>query len=580
MYMISFLWNTILSIEEVMMSLLPFVVLLGILVFIHELGHFLVARFYGVRVEVFSLGFGKKILQWKKKDTVYCISLIPLGGYVKMFGHLDHTEVAKKDRSVSFSHKPVQARMAIVLAGPLMNLFLAIGILTISFMIGEKKISPVVGEVKQMSSAQLAGFKWGDTLLSVQAVKKNTPTLNIHNWTEFHDIVFNNPNQVLKIKVKKPSGEIKTLSILTEKKTILSDFGFEKQGGVIDGLSPFTTPLVVGVSDPQSPAGRAGIKTFDTLLSVNGKAIRHWEELKHIFEKQLSLAPIASTTQKAWQIQFQREHKTLTTTLTLHGQKDIYTHFNILQSLGLEHPDLFIAHLKKDSVALQAGLKKGDLIVKINDQKMNTWVDLTQKVGNFKPQDEALRVEINRQGQKKVFFITPFAQRVMKGLKEESRYMLGVVSGASYYQLKPAGKHYRQSTWNPFKALILAIKKTGYWCAMTGIYIKNLVSGAISKKTLGGVIAIGQAAYKSYRLGLEYFFEIMALLSVQLFLLNILPLPVLDGGHLLFYIIELIKGSPVSMQKMLIAHYIGLTLLLSLLIFVTFNDIDRWMNIW
>ena len=185
-------------------SLMPFVVLLGILVFIHELGHFIVARICGVRVEVFSLGFGKKILKWKKGDTVYCISLFPLGGYVKMFGHEYDKKVAEKDQSVSFLHKTVWQRMAIVAAGPMMNFFLAVFIFAVLSMVsGSKKIHSVIGELDISSPVAQSGLSYGDHILSInkEAVKSRK---------EVKQIIFKNPNSVLDIEVKKQSGEIHT----------------------------------------------------------------------------------------------------------------------------------------------------------------------------------------------------------------------------------------------------------------------------------------------------------------------------------------------------------------------------------
>ena len=129
-------------------GIVPFVILLGILVFVHELGHFSVARMCGVRVEVFSLGFGKKLFSYKKGDTTYCISLIPLGGYVKMFGEQNGDTVSEENRSVSFSHKTVWQRIAIVLAGPLMNFFFAVFVFSLISIIGEETRAPVLAEIE------------------------------------------------------------------------------------------------------------------------------------------------------------------------------------------------------------------------------------------------------------------------------------------------------------------------------------------------------------------------------------------------------------------------------------------------
>ena len=152
-------------------NIFPFVVLLGILVFVHELGHFIVARLCGVRVEVFSLGFGKKILTYKRGDTNYCVSLIPLGGYVKMFGEIGSDQVlTEDDKKVSYSHKNVWQRIAIVLAGPLMNFFFAIFIFAYIAQVGEQTKASVIGGVTPGSIAEKVGFTEGDRVLAVNSL--------------------------------------------------------------------------------------------------------------------------------------------------------------------------------------------------------------------------------------------------------------------------------------------------------------------------------------------------------------------------------------------------------------------------
>ena len=560
------LWNTGLT-------LLPVIILLGALIFIHELGHFLVARWLGVRVEVFSLGFGKKILQWKKGSTTYCISLIPLGGYVKMFGHhFEPEKIAKEDQIFSFLHKSLPARTAIVLAGPLMNFILALVIVTIMTMIGQKRIHPVVGDIATSSVAAQVGFESGDRILSIEHnTSGNTPkTLYPTYWKEFNRIIINNPSQILKIQVKKISGKTKTLLATPSKQTILSEFGFEKQGGVINGLSPFTVSSVIGVADPLSPAGRAGLKTFDTVLSINQQPVRSWTEMKNIL--------ISHNSKTKLDIQFQREKSIQTTIIQPTTESNLAK--QKWKLLGFSQPDLFISSLKNNSPAGQAGLKPADLLLKINHRKIIDWSMLVYIIKGFDPKNGPLHLEINRQGKIQQLSVMPKKQRVMRGMKEEIHYMLGIISGSALYTAIPAGGTYRASILNPLKAIWIAIKRIFKWCGVTGIYVKKIIMGEVSGKTLGGVIAIGQVAYKSYSLGLEYFLEMMALLSIQLFLLNLLPLPVLDGGHLFFYLIEYIKGTPISMNKMIFINYIGFVLLLCLFVFVTFNDLDRWMNIW
>ena len=543
------------SMWGVLSSLFPFIVLLGILVFIHELGHFLVARFCGVRVEVFSLGFGKKILKWKRGDTVYCISLFPLGGYVKMFGHEYGKEVAKEHQSVSFLHKKLWQRMAIVLAGPLMNFFLAVFIFAVlSMVVGERRRYPVVGEMDPSSSAAQAGLSYGDRIVSIDKIP-------VQNVQQVREIIFKKPAALL-------SMEIKTKTLSSIKGEATGKWGFLEEGGVVEGLSFSAPEALVGVTDPNSPAGQAGLKTFDKILSVNGKKIRGKKELFHL----LNTPP--SSQNFSWKMEVQRgeEIKHLVLEKPVAYQKKGGIH-----QLGLARSDLFISDLKKEGAAAQAGLKKGDFIFKVNGERVSSWTFLVKQIKGFNPDQKPLQIEVKREGKLQTFSVVPEIQKQMVNGVEQKRYMLGIIAQFPHFSV---GGRYVEKQANPFKALGVGLGKTFHWCAVVGVYVRKIVIGEISSKTLGGAISIGRVAYDSYLYGLEYFFRIMAILSVQLFLLNILPIPVFDGGHLLFYVIEFFNGAPLSMKKMMIAQQMGLLFLLFLLIFTTFNDLHNWLFIW
>ena len=550
------------SLLGVLSSLFPFVVLLGILVFIHELGHFLVARFCGVRVEVFSLGFGKKILKWKKGDTVYCVGLFPLGGYVKMFGHEYGKEVLKEHQSVSFLHKKLWQRTAIVLAGPLMNFFLAVFIFAVlSMAIGERRINPVVGEMDPSSPAAQAGLSYGDRITSID-------TVPVKNIKQVRENIFQKPDALLNMEIKNQAGEIRTQTIPSTKGEATGKWGFLETGGVIEGLSFSAPEALVGVIDPNSPAGQAGLKTFDKILSVNGKKISGRKELFHL----LNQSP--SSQSFSWKMDVQREEETKQVVL----KKPLdYQNGKGLHQLGLARSDLFIADLKKSGAAEQAGLKKGDFIFKVNGERVARWAFLVEQIKNFNSDQGSLQIEIKREGKLQSFSVVPEIQKQIVNGIEHKRYMLGIIARFPHF---PVGGRYVERQANPFKALGVGLNKTLHWCAVVGVYIKKIITGEVSRRTLGGAISIGRAAYDSYHYGLEYFFRIMAILSVQLFLLNILPIPVFDGGHLLFYVIEFFNGAPLSMKKMVIAQQMGLVFLLFLLIFTTFNDLHNWFFIW
>ena len=551
--------SIILSLWGLVTALFPFVVLLGILVFIHEWGHFIVARFCGVRVEVFSLGFGKKILKWKRKGTVYCISLFPLGGYVKMFGHDYTKEVAEHEKPVAFLHKKLWQRTAIVLAGPLMNFFLAIVLFAaLSMSVGETHVHPVIGEISPSSPAFEAGLRHGDRLLSIDGVP-------VVNATQVRELIFYKPESQINLKVQNVSGETKTLKVLTQKGNTTGRWGFVEEGGVLEGLDFFAPQAMVGVMNPKSPAGQAGLKTFDEILSVNEKPVR---DRKSLF-RMLSFKE--SRNNSVWNLTVKRKGETHNLSLT----KPLdYKHMG---QLGLTRSDLFIADLKQGGAGDKAGLQKGDFVFKINGERVPDWAFLVHQIQAFDENKGPLQVEIKRKGKLMLFPMTPEKRiQILNGV-EHREYMVGIVTRAPY---APVGGYYTAKHKNPIKALGQGIEKSFYYSALIGIYIKKLATGEVSRKTLGGAVSIGRAAYNSYSHGLATFFRLMAVLSVQLFLLNILPIPLFDGGHLMFYAIEFFNGAPLSMKKMLIVQQVGVVFLLFLLIFTTFNDIHNWFFLW
>ena len=193
-------------------GIVPFVILLGILVFVHELGHFAVARMCKVRVEVFSLGFGKKLFSFKKGDTTYCISLIPLGGYVKMFGEQNGDTVSESERSVSFTHKTVWQRIAIVSAGPLMNFFFAVLVFSLISVIGEETRAPVLAEIEANSAADTMGLKAGDRVLKLDSKE-------IKTYEDFQKILNQFQNSTVNAVIQSTDGSNKdvVLSVVSIK---------------------------------------------------------------------------------------------------------------------------------------------------------------------------------------------------------------------------------------------------------------------------------------------------------------------------------------------------------------------------
>ncbi|MFQ5442293.1 MAG: RIP metalloprotease RseP [Thermodesulfobacteriota bacterium] len=432
-----------------MTTIISFIIVLGLLIFIHELGHFAVAKLSGVGVEKFSLGFGPRLIGFTRGETEYRISLLPLGGYVKMVGEAPGEEVSEELRKKSFTHKSVFKRAAIVAAGPAMNLILAFVLLPAIFMMGtyipaylERRAE--VGYVLPEGPAAKAGIRKKDVIRTVDEKE-------VRDWQDLIISFTENPEKTLKIGLERNGKDIETSLTPTSDDT----------GMGIAGIVPPMSPVIGGLSSGY-PATRAGLKVGDVILAVNGKEITHWVELESLVSKD--------------------------------GSRKVFT--------------------------------------------------------------------LNRAGRVFKVSLTP---RLRKGTK---RFLIGVTRKEDR-AFKSYG--FFESVEKGFSTSV----------EMTGklfMVIEGLVVGKYSLKTLGGPIMIAQVAGRAAKEGLVDLLTLVAFLSLQLGIINLFPIPVLDGGHILFFAIEAVKGKPLSERFMGIAQQIGIALIITLMVLVTYNDIFRMIG--
>lgn len=544
--------------HKVLSGFVPFVILLGVLIFIHEFGHFIVARLCGVRVEVFSLGFGKKIFQHRRGDTNYCVSIIPLGGYVKMFGDQPGAEISEEDKKFSFTHKNVWQRISIVLAGPLMNFFFAIFIFFVVAFVGEDYRAPKVGDLSPASKAYTVGFRSDDVIKTINGETINTweqfeaKLAPLQNTQALIEVQRTEGSQPLSLKVDIGSKE--NPNVLSTKTTV----------GEIEGLSPMSKAALIGVPD-NSPLAALGLKTGDRITAINGQKVRFWRELGPILEKQ--------NPQNALQLEVERAPvtggaKVESMSVTLAPSALPKYSF---ETLKLESADLYLSTVIDGTPAKAAGLLPGDRLVQINNTKIVQWDDVINTVKAYDGK-EPLKVEVLRNGKVLDMKIVPqMVSQMTSGGAEDKRFTIGITPYISYAMPELT----EVSTSNPLEALKIGTQRTWDVSVMTVMSFVRLFEGKVSPKNIGGIISIGQAASETFKIGISPFLRMMGLISVNLFILNLLPIPVLDGGHLLFYGIEALKGAPVSIKKMEIAQQVGLVLLMSLMVFALFNDFTR-----
>ncbi|MGR2857487.1 sigma E protease regulator RseP [Erwinia sp. 1181_3] len=446
---------------SVLWSFAAFIVALGILITVHEFGHFWVARRCGVKVERFSIGFGKAL--WRRRDkqgTEYVIALIPLGGYVKMLDERVES-VPPELRHQSFNNKTVLQRAAIISAGPIANFIFAIFAYWLVFIIGVPGVRPVVGEIVSGSPAAEAQITPGTELKAVDGIE--TP-----DW-----------DAVRMALVAKIGDESTTLT--------LAPFGSEK-----------TSDKTVNLHD--------------------------------------------------WQFEPDKQDP--------------------VTSLGIQprgpQIESVLAQVQKDSAASRAGLQAGDRIVKVDGQPLDQWQNFVATVRDNPGKDIAIEVE--RQGSTVSLTLTPDVNPHNK-----AEGFAGVIP-----RINPLPEEYRTvRQYGPFAAIGEASAKTWQLMKLTVSMLGKLIVGDVKLNNLSGPISIAQGAGMSAEYGLIYYLMFLALISVNLGIINLFPLPVLDGGHLLFLLIEKIKGGPVSERVQDFSYRIGSILLVLLMGLALFNDFSR-----
>lgn len=546
-------------------GIMPFIILLGLLIFVHEAGHFFVARFFGVRVEVFSLGFGKKIFQFRRGDTTYCLSLIPLGGYVKMFGDEVGATISDADKPFAFNFKPPSQRFAIALAGPVMNLLFAIILFLLIGIVGEQVLGPVLGDISGETEAYKVGFRSGDKIIAAGGEK-------ITSFDQFNRIVERHSDSSLTVEVEREGGSEKATLSVTPSRTLSRDpLNSEEYVGEIPGISFLSKASMVGVSDPNSPAGQAGFKTGDVITQIGTHEINFQRDLISTLKQLGDASKVAVKVARGEG----KNRETLSLTLEV-GQIRADAVEASWEALGFGPYDLFLYGISEGSAAQAAGLKAGDRFLRLNGEDLRDWDHLVNVIKDYKPEAPPLKLDYIRDGKEESVSIVPkllSAQNLMGQVEE--RYMLGI----SRPNIEAAPTLVLKRITNPVEVVVHSISEGWHWTYVTVLGFVRIFQNKISAKSLGGPISIGQMANKTFQMGLSPFLKIMAIISINLFVLNLLPIPILDGGHLVFSAIEMLRGAPLSMRKLEIAQQIGLVLILGLILFSFFNDIARILKI-
>ncbi len=537
-----------------LINIVAFVLVLGILIFVHELGHFLIAKKFRVGVEKFSLGFGPTVVGKRIGETEYVISAIPLGGYVKMLGEDPQEELSPEDQVRAFNHQALFKRFLIVAAGPVFNMLFAVLIFMGMFMTGYPSDDTTVGQVEVGSPAWVAGIRAGDKIESVNEK-------SVRLWEDLVGMIRKSKGKPLAFTIRREDESLRMTvrPSARERKNLFGEY--EKQSVI--GIRHLTLAPVVGISDPASPAGRSGFKTGDQVRSVNGKTVGSYPELERAVSGNLG---------GTLQFKVEREDQHLSITLELTPpERELLLHDpdRTMQILGLLPSELFVKEVTPSSPAERAGIRAGDRIVEADGHRIRSFAGLQDLISS-KP-GVPTPLSVIREGKRLSLTVTPEPTVGKDDLG--NKITTGKIGILSAYQPRPGPTLLVR--YNPFKALYKGLAMTWEITGLIFVSLVKLIQHVIPATTIGGPILIAQLAGRQIQYGFLELFKFIALISINLGILNLLPIPILDGGHLLFFAIEGIMGRPLSMRKREIAQQVGLFLLISLMIFAFYNDLIR-----
>ncbi|NQW44625.1 MAG: RIP metalloprotease RseP [Deltaproteobacteria bacterium] len=546
-------------------SIVGVVILLGGLIFFHELGHYTVAKIFGVKVEVFSLGFGKKIFSRQMGETQYCLSIIPFGGYVKLMGDDPYKGVPASEAERAFCTQQLYKRFCIVAAGPTSNLLLAYVLFTVVFFAGQPMVATRIGNVAIHSPSWEAGLRAKDNILEINGKK-------ISHWIEIEDTLRPLAGQKVDLKIERGSQELR-VPIEVSKVHLKNAYGEDEETGGIKGMTPNPSEPVVGISDPNSVAYIAGLRTGDTITKIENKPILVFEDIADTLSSLwVDNKPIIISYKRKPNLEI-KEVPEQTVSLNLPKQSKVVSLFGVGTLLGIYPSELFVRQLSAGSPAEKGGLKVGDRIEKLGDGTVYNFEGIVDYIQAQGSQGQEAKLTIERDGKLVILNLKPSetSQEDPISGKKIKKYMIGLSPWAIYHEPDYTVFKIRE----PIALVKHAFHETNELARKMVISLVKLATGKISAKNLGGPVLIASVAGKSLDAGIIPFLQMMALISINLFLLNLFPIPVLDGGHLLFFILEAIKGKPVSIKTMEVANQIGMVFILMLVGLTLFNDVTR-----
>jgi regulator of sigma E protease len=555
-------------------DLLYFILFVSILIFIHELGHFSAAKMFGVKVLTFSIGFGPKIIRIRGKETEYCLGILPFGGFVKMLEAGKGETILPEDEKRTFEAQSLGKRVLIVLAGPAMNVLFPIALYTSVYADDKTFEPPTVGVVVDGKPAD-GKLEPGDVIAKIDG----------DDVESFPDV---------QSAIKKKAGKNVVFSIMRDGKPIDVTLTPAEEIEMLDppelemtervgrvGISPSFLAPVLGIARPDSPAYRAGLRTFDRVTAINGRKVERFTDLVAMLSQNRGDTVVVtymrpeSSRNKLFDAAVLEPGVATLTPLSKDAvpppKTDDYIarEADVRARTGIETADLYVAFVPQGASEWRAGLRPGDRITELDGTKVLSWASLEadlvkgaqsphevswlrdgeQVRGAFQMRRESWEDEYGQHYERYVFRTTNDVPRAPDQLVQNTHLITYAV-----------GRGFSE-TWSAMRFVVFSIVR--------------LLQGRVSFSQVSGPITLYDIAGEAGAKGPTYFSWAMAITSVNLGLINLLPIPVLDGGHLLLFAIEGVRRRPLSLRTREVASLFGMMFLIALMLVAFKNDVTR-----
>jgi regulator of sigma E protease len=551
-------------------TLLWFALLVGVLITVHELGHYVAARLFGVRVVKAAVGFGRPLFSHTHKGTEYAINLIPLGGYVRLYGE-EPGVIANADRERAFGLRPAWQRLAIILAGPAANVAFAAMVFTQLALNEGGAATATIGTVFAGTPAGDADLRPGDHVVAIDGESLST-------WDQLNARVLASPGRELSISIERaaaPGEPVRTLTkVVTPRVHMRTDpFGARRRVGLI-GVAPYFKLPQVGVVDTESAAYKAGLRTFDVVTAIHGRPVATASDLDPLVHPRgsgmmvvtflrpvdtaLGFVPLARLLPLSGQVVPQNQSPP--------GKPPRY-------DAGVRPADTFVDSVLANSPASSLGLSRGDQLLTLDGAPAASWELIDQQLDEH-PLDEHAVTWRGVDGVERHGRFRLQRRSTLDEYQAESTYYVFGAEGARAIAPIPTLPADRN-------VIVAAGEGVARAASVTGTLVRVLaltLLGRLPATSIGGPILVYQVAGVAAQHGLDHFLAVAAIVSLNLGLLNLLPVPLLDGGQASLVMIEAVRRKPVSPRARERATMLGLVFLAALMLLALRNDLVRHLS--